>query len=191
MGETLLKRDFEQRDVQRLRNLVSKKYGDSAQTQVGYSKVEVDYKEGDIWEEDGKTWTIKNGIRCSVSKLSRVKDLVKVPLVCPNCSKPMSNRFDKKMYNIHGKCQDCVIEYESKLKREGKYEEYVKTYINSNVITHIEEAQQFIEEFANMQKQDIVNEEGDIESIQGNVDNSKIIENWRKELEEIKEKIKS
>mgnify|MGYP007090478949 FL=1 len=35
-------------------------------------------------------------------------------------------RLDKLMYSIHKQCSDCVIKYETKLKIEGKFEEYTK-----------------------------------------------------------------
>lgn len=40
---------------------------------VGYSKKKEFYKEGDIWEEDGREWTIKDGIRQNVTKMDRAK----------------------------------------------------------------------------------------------------------------------
>ena len=37
------------------------KYGEKTTQSAGYRKVEIDRKEGDIWEEDGRKWTIKDG----------------------------------------------------------------------------------------------------------------------------------
>ena len=61
MSDNVLKKQFQQKDVQRLRNLVQGKYGDKVGQSVGYSKTTIDHKEGDIWEEDGRKWTIKRG----------------------------------------------------------------------------------------------------------------------------------
>ena len=79
-NESLLKKEFKERDVQRLRNLVSKNYTDKTVTQVGYTKAQTDYKEGDVWEENGKTWTIKNGIKMTITKLDLVKSILQMPL---------------------------------------------------------------------------------------------------------------
>ena len=38
-----------------------------------YVKKQEDHKEGDVWEENGKQWTIKNGIKMTISKLDLVK----------------------------------------------------------------------------------------------------------------------
>ena len=50
------------------------KYGEKTIQSAGYRKVEVDRKEGDIWEEDGRKWTIKNGID---NKIKDFKNYVK------------------------------------------------------------------------------------------------------------------
>jgi len=63
MAESKLIKDFKKKDVARMRNLITKKFGDSSSTQVGYTKATQDHQEGDTWEERGKTWTIKNGIK--------------------------------------------------------------------------------------------------------------------------------
>ena len=61
--ETLLQKEFREKDIRRIRNLVSGNQGDSTQTQVGYSRKHIERKDGDIWEENGKTWTLKNSIK--------------------------------------------------------------------------------------------------------------------------------
>ena len=57
---TQLNKQFSDRDVQRMRNIITKDYNAKTTTQVGYSKAYVDRKEGDVWEEDGKKWILKN-----------------------------------------------------------------------------------------------------------------------------------
>ena len=59
----MLKKEFRKKDVNRARNLITGNTGASTGTQIGYSKKEEDHKEGDIWTEGRKTWTIKNGIK--------------------------------------------------------------------------------------------------------------------------------
>ena len=68
----MLKKEFKRKDVERVRNLVRGKANESAETQVGYKKKTEDYKEGDIWIENRKTWTIKNGIKQTISKLDKI-----------------------------------------------------------------------------------------------------------------------
>ena len=47
-----LKKQFTERDVNRMRNLIQGKHGDKVGQSVGYSKSEKQYKEGDIWEAE-------------------------------------------------------------------------------------------------------------------------------------------
>ena len=63
MQETTLKKQFTERDLQRIRNLAQKKVHEKTVTSVGYTKAEEHHVEGDVWEENGKTWTIKSGIK--------------------------------------------------------------------------------------------------------------------------------
>ena len=69
----MLKKEFKRKDVERMRNLIKGDTGKSAELQVGYTTKMEDHKEGDIWEEGGKQWTIKDGIKQTATKLDRVK----------------------------------------------------------------------------------------------------------------------
>ena len=62
----MLKKEFKKKDVERVRNLIQGKSGNSSETQIGYSKKTEDHKEGDVWEEERKTWTIKKGIKQTI-----------------------------------------------------------------------------------------------------------------------------
>lgn len=191
MSDSLLKKEFREKDVQRMRNIVQKKYGASTSKQIGYNKKTEDYSEGDIWEDNGKMWTIIRGIKQSYTKLDGIKKTIKIPLVCPNCKKRMKNKIDHKMYMIHDVCHDCVIETESKHKRDGTYDEYVKTFVSRNIESHIKEAEQFIVEFAESKMNSFVTEAGDIEEFEGDIKKDSIIEQWKKELDEMRLKIKN
>ena len=57
-----MKKGISESKVQRMRNIVKGDYTKSVSTQVGYKKSDKKV-EGDVWEEAGKTWTIKNGIK--------------------------------------------------------------------------------------------------------------------------------
>ena len=118
----MLKKEFKRKDVDRARNLIMGKSGASSETQIGYNKKRIEYKEGDVWKENGKTWTIKDGIKQTISKLDAIKKEVFMPLCCPKCGKVMRNQLDKPNYKVHKMCFDCVVKFETKLKIEGKYE---------------------------------------------------------------------
>lgn len=93
-------------------------------------------KEGDVWEDvDGKKWTVKNGIRQSVTKL----DDAKTPWWCPKCSKPMNHRFDVKFWSMRGHCYDCNIKFETELRREGKWNEFQQNMSLRNYISAVKD----------------------------------------------------
>ena len=69
----MLKKEFKRKDVERMRNLIKGKANDSTELQVGYTPKKEDYKEGDIWEEGGKKWTIKDGIKQTYTKLDKIR----------------------------------------------------------------------------------------------------------------------
>jgi len=93
-------------------------------------------KEGDVWEDvDGKKWTVKNGIRQSVTKL----DDAKTPWWCPKCSKPMNHRFDVKFWSMRGHCYDCNIKFETELRRKGKWEEFQQNMSLRNYISAVKD----------------------------------------------------
>ena len=135
--DTVLKKEFAKKDVERLRNLVQGKYGEKTQTSVGYVKKTEFYNEGDIWEADGRTWTIKDGIKQNITKLDAAKKAHMMPLMCPCCNTIMKNKNDKTYYKIHKTCFRCVAVKEDRLKREGKFEEYQREIKNNEIDNNI------------------------------------------------------
>jgi hypothetical protein len=169
MSDNKLQREFRGKDVQRMRNIITKNYGDKTAIQVGYRPYYVERTEGDEWEENNRKWTIKNGLKQTVTRLDRVKKLVVMPLCCPKCEKPMTKgRIDKYMYSIHQKCLDCVIEYETRLKIEGKFGQYAIDMQKQGVRYHIKEMEDvLLELMMNESNESFVTEAGDIEAWRG------------------------
>ena len=170
----MLKKEFKRKDVDRARNLLTGKSGASSETQVGYKKKRVDYKEGDVWKENGKTWTIKDGFKQTISKLDAIKKEVFMPLCCPKCSKVMKKRLDKPNYKVHKMCFDCVIDYEHKLRINGEYDDYIKKLRLKNRLTEIDEIENMFLELANQSNEGYVSEHGEIERWKGGIDKEKI-----------------
>ncbi len=193
-NESRLQKDFRQRDVQRMRNLITKKYGEKTVTQLGYTKQHVEHKEGDIWEEGGKNWTIKNGIKQTVTRFDKIKESLIIPIACPNCGKAMKNdTLNKKMWPIHKMCFDCVITMETRLKVEGKFEEYQRNMIAGGVRTHIKEMEDLLLEIMlETGKDTFVTEAGDIEEWRGGViDKTQIIKDLQEYIQKLKDIVNS
>lgn len=174
--DNVLKKDFQKRDVERLRNLVQGKYGEKTRSSVGFSQKEQFYEEGDVWEIDGRTWTIKDGIKQNITKLDKAKKAHAMPLLCPNCGKVMKHRNDKTFYKLHKKCFNCVIDMEHKLRKEGKWEEYQTSIKNNEIDNKIKEFKVWIQERLHEGNDSFVSEDGDIEKWVGKLDESKVEE---------------
>jgi len=192
--ETLLQKEFKQSDVQRIRNLVSGNQGDSTQTQVGYTRKHEFRNEGDVWEEFGKKWTLKNGVKMSVNKLDKAKSYTRIPLLCPDCSKPMKNEYDKKMFMVHKMCFECTIKMETQLKIDGKYQEYEDKQVKSNANFMLDEFVNGFDSFLDSfdSNNGFVTEQGDIEDWHVKaLDKQKIREQVMKDVEESRAKLNS
>jgi hypothetical protein len=174
MNDSTLKKEFKKSDVERVRNLVNKDFTSKTKSQTGYRKTSKRYKEGDIWEESGKEWTIKNGLKQNITKLDSAKQAIKIPLVCPKCGKPMTSHIDKQCYKINNMCLDCLVDYEVELKKSGLWEQYVLHSRKGNLKYFIEEVEQKMDEFINEQDETYVTEQGDIESWNSNDSQAKI-----------------
>ena len=171
--DNVLKKDFQERDVQRLRNLVQGKYGEKTRSSVGFSKAAEFYDEGDIWESDGRTWTIKDGIKQNITKLDKAKKAHVMPLFCPNCKKVMK-RVDKPYYNIHKYCLNCHAKFEDKLKSEGKYQEHYKEINNKIIDSRVEEFKQYVKDQLSESNDSFISENGEVEKWVGKLDKEKV-----------------
>jgi bacterioferritin-associated ferredoxin len=193
MEESKLQREFNQRDVQRMRNIITKDYNAKTTTQIGYTKSQAERKEGDVWEEGGKQWTLKNGIKQTVTRFDELKKVISLPLACPKCSKAMqSTTLNKKMWPIHKMCFDCVVKMETDLKRTGQYEEYARNIVNRGATTYIKDLEDALLELALYEdNESFVTEAGDIEKWTGKgIDKEKLTQDIQEHIQEIKDQIK-
>ncbi len=180
MKDNILKKEFQKRDVERMRNIIKGKNGSKTTQSVGYKGEEKkDYCEGDVWEQDGKTWTIKNGIKENITKLDKFKK-TSMPLFCPNCKTLMDKQLDPFYYKSFGECLDCRAKTETRLKISGKWEEHVNELHNKEIDSHIEDYKLFMENALNESNNGHITEAGDIQKWVGGIDR----ERFNKSLEE-------
>ena len=176
MSENVLKKDFKSADVQRLRNLMTGKQGERTVGGVGYSKKQEFHEEGDIWEEDGRQWTIKNGIKQNITKLDKAKKEVTLPLFCPCCSNLMKNKYDKLFYIQYKRCFNCQADFETDIRKLGLWEEYEKNIINSDLDYLIGDYSTWMDEIINSSNESFITEAGDVEKWVGS-SKKKLLEN--------------
>ena len=185
--ENNLKKEFNPRDVQRMRNIITGNTGDRTQIQTGYEKKNEVYKEGDFWAEDGKKWTIKNGIKQTVTKLDEIKKLVVMPISCPDCGQMMKlDEYNKKMWSIHRKCFDCVIKLETEIKRQGKWDEYCANIMNSSKNAELDYLEQALESWVD-ESETFVSEQGEVEK-GGGGDKKAIYRQVKDEIAELRKR---
>lgn len=166
--ESLLKKEFKSKDVERVRNLVNKDFSAKTVSGVGYEKTQQFHQEGDIWQENGRTWTIKNGIKQNITKLDAAKKAMQIPLTCPKCGGSMKHHLAQKMYKIHGFCFDpCTVEYEAELRKAGLYEQYEKRMMQGGLKAFLNDMEQFYLDQINA-VDTFVTEQGDVEDWSNN-----------------------
>lgn len=184
MSDSSLKKEFRREDVQRVRNIVNKDFTGKTKSQTGYTKSTGRYKEGDVWTESGKEWTIKNGIKQNITKLDAAKKALRVPLACPKCNGSMKHHLHKKMYKVHGFCFDCTLEYEAELRKAGLYKKYEASMINGSIDAFAKDLTSWVNEYT-VQSNTYVTEQGVIEDWNNNstVQNEKVMANLKEFIE--------
>jgi len=189
--ETRLKKEFDKKDVQRLRNLISGNFGDNTTIQVGYDKFREDHKEGDVWDEFGKTWTVKDGIKQRFDALEDIRKSVVPPMFCPKCGKIMNSHHDDKFYAIKGFCYDCSIKDDTEKVRLREYESYARKFQLNNVREYIKDAREIIISQMNACSSKIYTEDGDEQNIVGGLSMRDVAQKWLDELDEYEKTIEN
>jgi len=180
MKDNVLKKEFSKKDVHRARNLITGNTNSRTSQGVGYSKKYEHYKEGDIWEADGRKWTIKNGIKQNITKMDKFKKMGKTPLFCPECGTIMKKHLDTKVFPAYQKCFDCVVDYEAQLQKEGKLKEFHQSLRDQHIDNAINNFKIFMEDAMKESNQNYVTEAGDVEDWKG----GKSKEDFERELQE-------
>lgn len=108
----------------------------------------VKHVEGDVWEERGKLWTIKNGIKRTVTKMDEARKEFLMPLACPKCGEAMKAAVDAQIWAINKTCINCLVATEHEIRKAGKWEEYEKAKILANAKGYMKDLESFFNEFA-------------------------------------------
>ncbi len=172
--DNVLKKEFSKKDVQRARNIITGNTTSRTTEGVGYTKKYEHHVEGDVWEENGRTWTIKNGLKQNITKMDKFKEMGKLPLFCPECGTLMKKHLDTKVFPAYQKCFDCVVDYEAQLQKEGKLEEYFNGIHNSRINNIQKEYETFIQEKLNEKGDGYITERGDKENWKGGFSKEKL-----------------
>jgi len=140
--------------------------GEKAFQSVGWTPALKERKEGETWtESDGTNWIYKNGSKKCIGKISPIVGLGKQE--CKDCNADIrwGSNHDNKMFYKTGRCSDCQVIFETKLRKDGKYDAYEKWKIFNNQKSYcldmkskLEESLKFLENKDNVLK--YMNEDG-------------------------------
>jgi hypothetical protein len=127
-----------------------------------------------------------------VTRFDELKRNLSMPLCCPKCLQPMvKGKIDKYMYSIHKVCSDCVIENETTLKREGKFEEYEKNIKQQGIKVHIKEMEDvLLELMLSNDEESFITEAGDIETWKGKgIDKQQVSQDIQEYIQKLKDAV--
>ena len=115
--------------------------GERPFVQVGYVPSEIKRNVRDTWTDSkGITWIQKNGYKARLNKQADIihKALGQNCNVCKRNVKWGTN-FDRLFFIKTGMCQDCLIDYEHKIRLIGAYPLYEKCKVFSNQIGYLKD----------------------------------------------------
>ena len=164
--------------------------------QLGYdSNTELlSRKEGESWKDSqGNTWIKENGVKKKTSKLGQIKIEQKCS-IC-NANIKFGNYLDQRVYARCGKCYDCSIVFDSRLKLLGKFNEYAKYSIFSSRFSQLKdfktkmlESIEYLENYDDKLK--YFNEDGTYETWTDDTDKRlKVLEDLKKDILEVEKQI--
>lgn len=183
-----MKKGISKNKVQRMRNLVSGNHNAKSVIRSGYTKPVVERKEGDIWLEKGKKWTIKNGVKRTVNKLDFARKISRIPFGCPSCSKQLKHSAHKAMYRRWGMCLVCVQKWEAEMKADGTYDEWYKQFDKDNFNAYIDDIKvEYTEWLETRNAQSFITEAGVIEDWSQGDSSEQLAKEFDETIDKIKE----
>ena len=110
------------KNIEKVKKLIAG-VGGQGTPRIGYTPKSIQMrKEGEEWTDArGRSWKIEDGKRKQITKIPpRGFDK------CSDCEKLILKTIDQDTYNRMGRCYYCQIDFEVDLKRQGKWEDWVK-----------------------------------------------------------------
>ena len=100
----------------------------------------------DLEEKKKREDEIKADRERKNDKMDALKE-TRTPWFCPECKKVMGKKLDDKMYRLHSHCFDCQLQFEHKLRLEGKYDEWEEKKVLNNQLSYIRDQIESIEDW--------------------------------------------
>jgi hypothetical protein len=136
-------------NIKAIREMIDGNHWTQTRTKVGFTDTEATSQQnkkrevGEIWEEYDQygnvvcVWEQKKGyrVRSGVLKdeVQAIRDYLNAyPNCYEDCKTTEFTKLDQRFRAKFGRCADCQFRYETKLKIDGKYEEYEKQQMLAN-----------------------------------------------------------
>lgn len=163
---------------------------------VGYVPPNIQRKEGEVWtDNDGKKWTQKNGYKSPVHEQTElIRTQIQQKCKCGQNIK-YGTRLDEKFFWKTGKCFDCIIKEETRLRILGVFPQYENYKLISNYLGNLEDIKRQIQDSIRYLKNEdgelkiVCNSEGFLEKFTG-LNTTELLIAARKDLKEINGLIK-
>ena len=117
-----------------------------------------------------------------------------LPEKCPVCTKSSKHHLHLKFIKLRGKCFDCIVEDEHKIRVNGDWQDYEKWKIMENQLSHFKDVKDETEDYLKnglKERQEYIREDGHIEKWENpNYERDRIfIEDKFKELKKFIKKV--
>jgi len=172
--------------------------GEKQYIQVGYTGDQAPKKreEGEIWEEKGQKWIMKNGNKTVYnSQAEAIRELIKQK--CSKCGFDVSmlgNKLDRKVFPKTGKCFDCLSLDHTEQVCNGTYKKMTEDRMLHNKLSlakefkkHTEETLRYLTE--DDSKIELVHQDGSFTTFKGSM-NEALLGEVKKDLEKVDALIK-
>ena len=110
------------KNIEKVKKLIAG-VGGQGTPRIGYTPKSIDMrKEGEEWTDArGRSWVMTGGKRKQITKIPpRGFDKWNY------CEKLILKTIDQQTYDRMGRCKYCQIDFEMKLRKDGKWEDWVK-----------------------------------------------------------------
>lgn len=158
---------------------------------VGYQPKAIRRKDGEEWVDvSGQRWVQRNGYKTKVNEQANmIREVSRRKCSCGQ-DITFGNKLDEKFFAKTGKCYNCLIEEETRLRVLGVFPHYEKYKLLSNYLGFLEDMKQKILDSIKYFEAEsdslkiICNSEGFTEKFQG-INTTELLTAAKKDLEEI------
>ena len=197
-------------NIKAVKDLLAGRHKTQTRQSHYFGKTKKEISEDDVIErfEDGKPkiWieTDANGTRTRVTQhegfksrepensiLKTIQQALSVPEKCPECGKDMrehEKRLNFKFYHMRGKCFECVLKEERKIKQQGPeaWTKYQNKIMAANMESWFKDADKEVE----VLKDQIVRTWQNADGKYGEADMSSFLEKMEEDYLELKENLR-